>query len=159
MILLVLFLSLFGGCASNVADKADHCYLCEGLSYDGPCLVDLATGNVAELAPGKSSGYAAFSYCGEAVIRTLAGEYSEAAIPMKNGDVNSYYFCDDCLQDIAEVADGGYVLADIHDLDNVRLYEIEADAVYETGNQMVIVTEAETIGQLLVRVTPSSEKE
>ena len=150
---------LFGGCASNVADKADHCYLCEGLSYDGPCLVDLATGNGAELAPGKNSGYMALSYCGEAVIRTFAGEYSEAAIPMKNGDVNSYYFCDDCLQDIAEVADGGYVLADVSDLDNVRLYEIEAGAIYEIGDQTVKVTEAEAIDQLLARVTPSNENE
>ena len=99
------------------------------------------------------------SYCGEAVIRAIAGEYSEATIPMKSGEVNPCCFCDACLQSIAAVADGGCVLADVSDLDNVRLFEIIAGAVYEIGDQTVTVSEDESIGHLLVRVSPSSEKE
>ena len=158
-VLLVLSLVLLSGCASDAANKADHCYLCEGLPYDGPCLVDLSTGNVVEITPGTDTGYVSFLCSEDVVIRTLAGEYSETTIPIKNKEVNPHYFCESCLKRIAAVSNGGYVLADVHDLNDVQLYKIEAGTDCKVGNVSVAVTESEADNQILVRAMPAKADE
>lgn len=152
VVLHLLFITFLSGCSG----RSDHCYLCEGLPYDGICLVDLATGSVAELAPGNDSGHMAITFCGGAAVRTLAGEYSKASIPTEICEMDPSRFCDKCLRTILSITAGGYVLADLHDLTNVKIYGIKSGASYTIRGAVVAITE-DAAGRLLVRVAADTK--
>ena len=115
-----VLLLLFTSCGR--ANK--HCYLCQGIPYEAPCLVDLSTGNVAPLTVSENYDAVSFHILGDARIEQLPGE-THATIPVEPQPVSTSLFCEDCMTRIDATPNNGYVLADLSDLSSIRLYPVE----------------------------------
>lgn len=113
-------MSLLASCGARGA----HCYLCQGIPYKAPCLVDFSTGDVAPLSVSGNNGAVSFQILGDSHIEQLPWE-TQATIPAEPKPVNIYLFCENCRALIAATTNAGYVLADLSDLDSITLYPIE----------------------------------
>ena len=113
-------LLLFTSCGR--ANK--HCYLCQGIPYEAPCLVDLSTGNVAPLTVSENFDVVSFQILGNARIEQRPGE-THATIPAEPKPVNTGMFCEDCMPRISATPNRGYVLADLSDFSRIQLYPVE----------------------------------
>lgn len=120
-----VLLLLFTSCGR--ANK--HCYLCQGIPYEAPCLVDLSTGYVAPLTVSENYDAVSFQILGDARIEQLPWE-THATIPAEPQPVSTSLFCEDCMTRIDATPNHGYVLADLSDLSSIQLYPVEGgDAV------------------------------
>lgn len=109
---------------SACGQSSSHCYLCQGIPQDEPCIVNLATGEIAVLSAG-SYGHAELIVTGGISVITENGNSCKATFPTSGGDMNPDLFCDNCRSLIEATPNDGYVLADLHDLQNIQLYPIE----------------------------------
>jgi len=120
-----VLLLLFTSCGR--ANK--HCYLCQGIPYEAPCLVDLSTGDVAPLTVDGNDGALRIQFLGNVRVE-LTPDEACAIIPIEPQAVNTSLYCADCLALIEATPNNGYVLADLSDLASIRLYPVEGgDAV------------------------------
>lgn len=113
--------------------STEHCYLCQGIPQDDPCIVNLATGDIAVLSAG-GYGHAELSITGDVSVTGENGELCRATIPITGEQVNPALFCEDCWALIEATPNNGYVLADLKDLSNIQLYselEMLACKIYE----------------------------
>ena len=148
ILLFVVILLCLPGCSRSKS----HCYLCEGLAYEAPCLVDLATGDVAELKPLDNEGHLTWTrYSGITVEHRPDGAVL-ATIPDSNQKIARELFCDNCLAAIDNTACEGYILADLEDLDSISLYTIEADQRFSLRQFDVLIVEQDTPNCLFVEV-------
>lgn len=115
-----------------------HCYLCQGIPCDAPCLVDLSTGEVVPLTVDENSGALSIQFLGDARIELKPGEAC-ATIPTEPRDVNTDLFCDKCRMLIAAASNSSYVLADMKDIGDVRLYPIEAGRTISIRNYIIAI--------------------
>lgn len=146
MIALAALLILLMGCSGG----ARHCYLCGGFRYECPCVIELSTGNIAELKP-ANNGKAIFTSVGKISARSSEQNGVTATVPVVGDEIDRKKFCDNCLGIIDRTPNGGYVLADLNELDNIALYEIKDGielqirdcniTIYEDqNNQLVLET-------------------
>lgn len=106
-----------------------------------------------ELAETQNSGYAAFTFsAGTSSIR-MAGVSCSASISDNTDLLDASLFCDVCHSRILEITDRGYVLADLYDLENIRLYAVRADRTYTMRDYTVTITGASDTKQLDINVT------
>lgn len=126
-----LFLSLcisiiisLSACESSTS----HCFLCEGVPHDEPCIVNLATGEIAVLSVG-GYGHAELSLTGGISVTGENGETCFAIVPAIGEEMNPNLYCDDCLALIKATLNNGYVLADLGDLSHIKLYSIKDTAI------------------------------
>lgn len=120
---LCLAVALFLAC-SACRNSAAHCYLCQGIPHNEPCIISLATGNVAVLSAG-GYGHTELSFTDGISVTGINGESCRATIPIDGEEMNPALFCEDCRALIEATPNNGYVLADLHDLGNIQLYPIE----------------------------------
>ena len=133
------------------------CALCSNNSaakIHAPCIVNLATGEVAELtvydqnptevsAEGKK-GYTSFYTGAGAVIQQNSDNgYCEASLPKKEEPMDPAYFCYDCRHRIAELDKDGYVIADLYDLENISVFKVSDGAEYRIRNYLVTVEKSD----------------
>jgi len=125
--------------------EPEVCALCEtGATYDGPCLVSLATGEVGQLETSwaQDGNYVRYFGCaGLSAVEDLSTHTCEVTLPEESDPMNAAYFCRDCRAKLAEIATAGYVLADLQDTNDFRLYPIAAGAAYEICGHAVTVSQ------------------
>ena len=114
------------------------CALCadHGMVWDAPCLVKLETGEVAEITAEQS-----------------------VTLPKEAVYISPNLFCHDCRAKIADVIAApdlfteGYVLTDLHDLKNIRIYPITDGAEYDIQGDTVEITQNKRSEGLTITVT------
>ena len=115
-----------------------------------PCIVNLATGEIAELAVYDShptevsaegkKGYTSFYTGAGAVIQQNSdNEYCEASLPKREGPMEPAHFCYDCRHRIAELDKDGYVIADLYDRENISAFKVSDGAEYGIRKYLVTV--------------------
>lgn len=113
-----------------------YCALCDGTAWDAPCLVTLATGDVAEIADGQS-----------------------ATLSKEGVYISPNLFCHDCRAKIGDVIEAqnlyttGYVLADLHNLRDIRIYAIADGEEYEIQGYTVEIAQNQRSEGLTITVT------
>lgn len=140
--LLILLFSFYGCTPTNTIAK-EHCYICEGLSYHAPCLIDLSTGHIlelaiydndpidqGELAKDQTTGHVSFTMLGDMLAITAAGNTAQTSIPTEPKTMNLDLYCDACQQAIHSIPHSGIVLADLYKLEHIRYYILEDGAEY-----------------------------
>jgi len=136
--------------------EPEVCALCEtGAAYDGPCLISLATGEVGQLETtwAEDGNYVRYFGCaGLSAVGDVNTHTCEVTLPEESESMSAAYFCRDCRAKLAEVATEGYVLADLQDANDCRLYPIAAGAAYEICGHAVTVTSDEESERLHVHV-------
>jgi len=120
MILCSVIMILLASCDG----QSSHCFLCHGIPYEAPCLVDLTTGDVAPLIVNENKDTVSFQILGDARIEQRPGE-TFATIPTEPQPVNISLFCEDCITLIEATPNGGYILADLSDLNSITLYSTD----------------------------------
>lgn len=149
---LILLFFVFLLCLPGCRGSRSHCYLCEGLAYEAPCLVDLATGDVAELKPLNNEDYLVWTGYSSIMVEQQPDGSVLATIPASNQEIARELFCDNCLAAIDATTRGGYILADLEDLDSIRLYTIEADRRFSLRQYDVSIIEQGSPNCLIVEV-------
>lgn len=148
-----------------------RCALCgngEGRPYHAPCVVECATGLVAELAiydpaPERAGTLAPEqdldrqffqAACGGRVARSVerTGEVQRcvACVPKADGGLNRGLFCRACRRLLAG-AGGAYVLADLRDPGDITAYPIQAGGACRIREYTVSVAETGEQYRLEVR--------
>ena len=141
------------------------CALCSNktnANIHAPCIVNLATGEVAELAAydphptevsaeGKK-GYTSFYTGAGAVIQQDSdNEYCVASLPIEEEPMNHTHFCYNCRCRIMELDRDGYVIADLYDPENISVFEVCNSVEYWIRDYLVTVTQTDG-GGLEIRV-------
>ena len=147
----------------------ERCALCENgdrLRYHAPCLVNLATGEVGELAvydpdpvqageiaATQTTGVMRWSFCAglSAICNTDARTCS--AILSEPQPLDPSHFCEDCRATLESVATDGYVLADLYAKDTMQLYPVTPGAEYTIRDYTVSITENAESNRSTVLVT------
>lgn len=118
--------------------ESDRCPLCEFIKSHAPCLVNIETGEVEELAlyaPHDTlvgelaevqidSTFSFVSVAGAKGIRISSPYKMELEIPITYAPVFRTAFCKECRDRLSRYSHG-YVLADLYDYGNPVLYEIQ----------------------------------
>ena len=134
-----------------------QCALCgEGISYHAPCLLDLSTGQMGELkvydphpslegeiAPMElqQTGTFNFQVCaGLTGVRNTANHTFQVTLSKDKTLMNPALFCGDCRRLLADAVLEGYVIADLYDMANIRVYPVQRgrDAVIRDYRVSVI---------------------
>lgn len=138
-VVLTLYVSFLGSACGR---RASHCYLHERFAYNGPCLVDLATGDITDVSVIGDTGNMQITARKGISVMQLPEAHTSITLSGEDKTVNTALFCDDCLALIEAVPNSGYVLADLRDLGDIRLYPIE-DGVSELLEHQFLVEHEE----------------
>ena len=72
-------------------NSSSHCYLCQSVPYNEPCIINLATGEIAVLSTG-GYGHAELSIIGGVSVTGINGESCRATIPANGAEMNPALF-------------------------------------------------------------------
>ena len=142
------------------ASEPSSCALCRnhaGAKVHAPCLINLATGEAAELSVydpdptevGEVSaitkkGYTSFFTGAGAMIQQNSDlEYCEATLSQKEETIEPGHFCYECRRILADLDKNGYVIADMYDPKEVDVYTLWDGAKYEIRDYLVTVNETD----------------
>ena len=137
----------------RVVPEPETCALCGGFRCHAPCLVRLDTGEVGELrvydpdtfhrweiSAVQQTGTLSLERCaGAPAVRDTCAHTCTAELTEKPGRLAREYFCGDCRALLAGTADRGYVLADLYDLEDIRIYPLYDGAEYSIRDYQVTV--------------------
>lgn len=129
------------------------CALCSNKTnakIHAPCIVNLATGEVAELtvydqhptevtAEGKKGYTSFYTGAGAVIQQNFDNGHCEASLPKKEEPMDPAHFCYDCRHLIAELDKDGYVVADLYDSENVSVFKVSDGAEYGIRKYLVTV--------------------
>ena len=129
------------------------CALCSyntAANIYAPCIVNLATGKVAELAvydqhptevtaEGKKGYTSFYTGAGAFIQQNSDNGYCGASLPKKEEPMDPAYFCYDCRHRIAELDKDGYVIADLYDRENISVFKVSDGAEYGIRDYLVTV--------------------
>lgn len=147
---LLLFLAaliILSSC--NSATK--HCFLCQSVPQNAPCIVNLSTGEIAALSLG-GKGLISYSVVGGISITGQDGLSCVASLPIIGEEMNLALFCDDCKALISPIPNNGYVLADLHSFDNIQLYPIAAGERFSINQYDISIIADEESSRLMIEV-------
>lgn len=170
--MMTLLLSLVA-CSGISAPEPDRCSICDYIPSHAPCLVNLNTGEVGEIAlyephhtlvgeiaEEQRGGY--FSFVSVAGLRGyLDACVPEAHVTVPDG-IEKYeekYFCSTCRELLREYSHCGFVLADVRNPEAPTVYPVEAGTEFEVRCYTVVITETDK-GELdisLVGSIPTEE--
>ena len=165
--MMALLLSLMA-CSGVSAPEPKRCSVCDYIPSHAPCLVNLNTGEVGEIAlyephhtlvgeiaEEQRGGY--FSFMSIAGLRG----YLDACVPEAHitvpKDVEKYeekYFCSSCRDLLKEYSHCGFVLADLRNPEAPTVYPVEAGIEFEVRCYTVVITETDK-GELDISVVGS----
>lgn len=134
-VVLMLLVSVLGSACGR---RVSHCYLHEGFAYDGPCIVDLSTGDITDVSVIGDKGYMQITTHKGISVMQFPEDHTSISLSGEDKSVNTALFCDDCLALIEAVPNNGYVLADLRDLGDIRLYPIEEGTSELLGHQFLV---------------------
>ena len=160
----VLLLSMTA-CSGNSAPEPERCSVCDYIPSHAPCLVNLNTGEVGEIAlyephyslvgeiaEEQRGGY--FSFMSVAGLRGHCVPEAHVTVP---GGVEKYeekYFCSTCRELLEPYAQCGFVLADLRNPETPTIYPVEEGAEFEVRCYTVVITETDK-GELDISVVGS----
>lgn len=124
-------------------NKLDCCAVCGSDAYHAPCVLDLSTGKVTELAvydphPVKvaelseyqSSGYFALSFVnGLFMVRDSYVHETTVNLPASNAPMNRRLLCRQCRKLLSAAAGQGYVFIDLYHPKSPLAYPLK-DGLY-----------------------------
>ena len=138
IVLWMILLMIFTGCASLDVPEPERCSMCDDLSRHAPCIINLSTGEkleleiyephpflVGEIAEEQLGGY--FSLVRGIGIEgyTVGAEFTVVSVPVKSDKMDQKYFCNSCRELLADERKNGYVLADLKDPKEPIVYPID----------------------------------
>ena len=142
-----------------------HCYVCEGLRYHAPCLLDLSTGNIlelsvyendpitqGELAQNQTTGNFSFMRSGNMTAARNTGVSCSATIPPISQKMDCSLFCEACRSAMECVPNSGIVLADLYDLGNIQYFTLEDGANYSFRDYQIHIEKKTDSTQLEITV-------
>lgn len=123
------------------APEPERCAICDSIPYHAPALVNLATGEVGELAvydphPFKVAELNEYQQGGTFSFIYAAGlnGYSDTAnwethitIPSNENEYEEKYFCKACREKLVNHTDSGYVLLDLRNPESFSILELNSD--------------------------------
>lgn len=127
-----------------LAAPPDACVLCDlEIPYHGPCLVNLATGDVVELRVydpilslsgqinlEESGTIELWTEKGVTLLRDTTNKTCTAHLNESNGRIDGTHFCYQCRGLISAVSTTGYVIADVYDSANITIYPVQTKENY-----------------------------
>ena len=136
--------------------EPEICSLCrngEGSKFHAPCIVNLSTGEVAELSvydphptePGevsielKKGFFSYYSAAGANIMCNQESEFCRVTLPREEEKITPAHFCFECRRIISDLDKEGYILADMYDPENVLTFKIWNGAKYEIRDYLVTV--------------------
>ena len=154
MIVCIAILALLSCCA-NAIPEPERCSLCAGLPCHGPCIINLSTGEMLELAVYEPHPFIAgelaeeqqcetFSFMRGAGIEgyKLSGESITITIPMVADTMEEKHFCNSCRERLACCAAQEFALVDLKDISNPIIYAIDINLEVSFRCYKIIVNEA-----------------
>lgn len=164
-VMMALFLLLFNGCKSDIPEPAE-CVLCDAFPRHAPCLVDLNTGElrelaiyqphhtkVAELSDEQYGGYMSLVSFGDISGILLGADRVELDAPAKMTGMLDGIFCNECRKLLRDNKCQGYILADLRTPEtpavwrikdgtsfSVRCYDLEISKSDETDKLKIVMT-------------------
>lgn len=126
------------------APEPDRCAICDSIPYHAPALVNLATGEVGELAvyephPFKVAELNEYQQGGTFSFIYAAGlnGYSDTAnwethitIPADQNEYEEKFFCKACRERIAGQTDKGFLLLDLRNPESFSILPLDSDVVH-----------------------------
>lgn len=126
------------------APEPERCAICDSIPYHAPTLVNLANGEVGELAvydphPFKVAELNEYQQGGTFSFIYAAGlnGYSDTAnwetqitIPINENEYEEKFFCKSCRTVISNHTDDGFLLLDLRTPDSVSIISLDADEVH-----------------------------
>ena len=170
--MMTLLLSLVA-CSGISAPEPDRCSICDYIPSHAPCLVNLNTGEVGEIAlyephhtlVGEIAEEQRGGYFSFVSVAGLWG-YLDACVPEAHVTVpdgiekyEEKYFCSTCRELLREYSHCGFVLADVRNPEAPTVYPVEAGTEFEVRCYTVVITETDK-GELdisLVGSIPTEE--
>lgn len=150
--------------------EPDICALCgygSGPRYHAPCLVNLSTGEVGEMRiydpdpericevsrVQRTGTFSLLRVAGVPATRDTVAHTCTADLPRKTDGLAPEYFCRDCRARIAEVSCQGFILADLYDLADIRIYALSDETACSIRDYDVSVCPERREGFLSVEIT------
>ena len=98
--------------------------MCANLPHHAPCIINLNTGELLELAEEQLGG--TFSFVRGAGVEgyRLGAESITIKIPVKADRLDKQYFFNNCRELLADYRNQGYALVDLKDTTNPVIYSI-----------------------------------
>lgn len=139
MIMCIAILVLLSACTNEIPEP-EQCSLCAGLPHHAPCIINLSTGELLELAVyephpfivGELAGVQqseTFSFVRGAGVKgyKLSAESITITVPMVADKMKEKHFCNSCRGRLSSCAGQGYALVDLKDAENPVVYAITTD--------------------------------
>lgn len=139
-VICIVILVLLTGCTYVNAPEPEQCSLCAGLPSHAPCIINLSTGEMLELAVYEPHPFIigelaeeqqreTFSFVRGAGVEgyRLSGESITITIPMVADAMEEKHFCNTCRERLADCASQGYALVDLKNTINPVIYVIAND--------------------------------
>lgn len=171
-VICIVILVLLTGCTYVNAPEPEQCSLCAGLPCDAPCIINLSTGEMLELAVYEPHPFIAgelaeeqqsetFSFVRGAGVEgyKLSAESIIIKVPMNADEMEEKHFCNSCRERLADCKDQGYALLDLKDAKNPVVYKIDADAQVSFRCYSISVCEIKEDGKLEITVTGTLEEQ
>ena len=148
--------------------EPEICALCgSGIPYHAPVLVNLSTGEAGEirvydpdprhryeLAEEQSTGtFSLLHIAGAAGYRDTSNHTCCVTLPEKESSIDPAFFCRDCRALLADTATEGYILADLYNLRDMKVYAIKDNIKYTIRDYDISISTRKETGGLSINVT------
>ena len=154
IIMCIAILVLLSACANEIPAQ-EQCSLCASLPRHAPCIINLSTGELLELAVYEPHPFIVgelaeeqqretFSFVRGAGVEgyRLSGESITITIPMDADKMQEKLFCNFCRDRLASCAPRGYALVDLKDMTQPIVYAIDTDLEVSFRCYNIFVNEA-----------------
>lgn len=165
---MIALLSSLVACSGVSAPEPERCSVCDYIPSHAPCLVNLNTGEVGEIAlyephytlVGEIAEEQRGGYFRFMSVAGLQG-YLDACVPEAHVTVSDgvekyeeKYFCSTCRELLEPYAQFGFVLADLRTPETPTIYPVEVSTEFEVRCYKVEITETDN-GELDISVVGS----
>lgn len=148
--------------------ESEICALCgSGIPYHAPVLLNLSTGEAGEirvydpdprhryeLAEEQSTGtFSLLHIAGAAGYRDTSNHTCCVTLPEKESPIDPALFCRDCRALLADTTTEGYILADLYNLRDMKVYAIKDNVKYTIRDYDISISTRTETGGLSINVT------
>ncbi len=169
-VICIVILVLLTGCTYMNVPEPEQCSLCAGLPYHAPCIINLSTGEMLELAVYEPHPFIAGELAEEQQCETfsfvrgagvegykLSAESIIIKVPMNTGKMEEEYFCNSCRERLADCKNQGYALLDLKDSKNPVVHKIDTDAQVSFRCYSISVRENKENGKFAITIIGTLE--